>query len=475
MVLCLMGPCTLINAQTLIDSLNTKIPVEFLREDFKTLRGKLESSQPGLYLYTSKDSLNKIFDSINASFTEPLTSIEFFRRVAPLNGILKNLHTRIWPAAAYEKAMETVLPRFPLDIHWQDNTIYVLRNNSNDTTIEAGSVIRTINGQSSQSIFNTILNCRVRDGFNETYPIAQASRNFSFYYAQMFGTPETFSLDIVTPAGINKTISVQAVKASQIQNGRAVKYKRKYSQYSEDWDAWIALKEPALQFTSKGDIGILTVKTFYLPIIEANGQKNYEEFFNNTFTQLLVSNIKHLVIDLRNNHGGTDPVAMSLLSHLHDSVLYYYRQRTSYVKPSTKYIKKDNVYEIVGRGAWTGKIKPARTIYKGKVYVLINGYSVSAAGEFIGHLKNLDRAVFIGEEAGGNPIIFTGGVSLPVDLPHTGITGTIPTQQVEMMVSMKNTGHGVIPDHNITPKIDEILQQKDAEMEFALELIKEQN
>jgi len=474
MVLYLIGPCILTNAQTLLDSLNTKIPVGLLKEDLKTLRSKLETSQPGLYLYTSKDSLDKIFDDINASFTEPLTSIEFFRRVAPLNGILKNLHTRIWPAAAYEKAMETILPRFPLDVHWQNDTLYVLRNNSNDAAIEAGSVIKSINGQSSQSVFNTIVNCRVRDGFNKTYPIAQASRNFSFYYAQMFGTPQTFTLDIITPTGTNKTIAVQGVEATQIHNSRAVKYKRKYSQYSEDWDAWIANKEPALQFTTQGDVGILTVKTFYLPIIEANGQKRYEEFFNNTFTQIILSNIRHLVIDLRNNHGGTDPVAMSLLSHLHDSVLYYYKQRTSYVKPLTKYLKRNNLYEVVGRGAWTGKIKPAKTIYKGKVYALINGYSVSAAGEFIGHLKNLNRAVFIGEEAGGNPVIFTGGVSLPVDLPHTRVTGTIPTQQVEMMVSIKNSGHGVIPDHNITPKIDEILRQKDVEMELALKLIAEQ-
>ena len=41
------------------NSMDEKIPVKFLKEDFNTLRRKIESSQPGLYLYTSKDSLKK--------------------------------------------------------------------------------------------------------------------------------------------------------------------------------------------------------------------------------------------------------------------------------------------------------------------------------------------------------------------------------------------------------------------------------
>lgn len=461
-----------VNAQSALDTLNTKIPPEQLQEDFKILRGKLESSQPGLYLYTSKDSMNAIFDNLYASFTESLTSIEFFRRIAPLNRHLRNLHTRIWASASYEKATESELPRFPLDIHWFNGSMYVLRNHSGDNRIKEGAIIRSINGESAAIIFNKLLQCRVRDGFNESYPVAQTSRNFSFYYAQLIGTPEIFDLDLISPDNTNQIIEVKAVKAPLIHESRASKYNRKYSQYSEDWDAWIAAKETALQFEIKDKFAILTVKTFYLPIIEDNGQQ-YKDFFNTSFDQLIRHNINHLVIDLRNNHGGTDPVAMALLSHLHDSTFYYYKRRTSIVKPDAKFRKKGNVYEIIGKGAWTGKVKPARNVYKGKVYVLMNGYSVSAAGEFIGHLKDLNRATFIGEEAGGNPVMFTGGVSTPIDLPHTRITGTIPLQFVEMNVKLKNSGHGVIPDYTITPTIDDIFSGKDVALGFLLNLIRE--
>ena len=116
-----------------------------------------------------------------------------------------------------------------------------------------------------------------------------------------------------------------------------------------------------------------------------------------------------------------------------------------------------------------------KEIYRGKIFVLMNGYSVSAAGEFIGHLKNVNRATFIGEEAGGNPVTFTGGQSLAIDLPHTRITGTIPLQLVEMNVRLKNTGHGVKPDYEIKPTIHGVLTERDVEMELALRLIRESN
>ena len=163
------------------------------------------------------------------------------------------------------------------------------------------------------------------------------------------------------------------------------------------------------------------------------------------------------------------------MSYLHDSTFYYYKRRTTLIKPKGKVVKVGDGYEIIGKGAWIGKVIPARPIYTGKVYVLMNGYSASATGELIGHLKNINRAVFIGEEAGGNPVIFTGGQTLPVDLPHTHVVGYLPLSLNEMNVKLKNTGHGVLPDYKIKRTIKDILQEKDVEMEFVMDLIQKKD
>ncbi len=216
----------------------------------------------------------------------------------------------------------------------------------------------------------------------------------------------------------------------------------------------------------------MTLRSFRTYTIEGNGQK-YEEFLKESFKQIIANKTTALIIDLRNNHGGHDLVGMSVMSYLHDSVFYYYKSRTSLVKPIGKFEKTGNVYEIVGRNGWVGKVEPAQQIYRGNVYVLMNGYSVSATAEFIGHLKNSNRAIFIGEESGGNPVVFTGGQTLHVDLPHTHVTGIIPLHLNEMNVRLKNNGHGVMPDYEVKPDITEILQEKDKEMEFVLKLIKD--
>ncbi len=224
----------------------------------------------------------------------------------------------------------------------------------------------------------------------------------------------------------------------------------------------------------KDDVAIMTLRTFQAYIIEAKGQK-YEAFINQAFNQLATNNTRDLIIDLRNNHGGYDLVGMLLMSHLHDSIFYYYKRRTARVKPKGKAEKKGNIYEIIGSKGWIGKVTPAESVYKGNVYVLMNGYSASSTGEFIGHLKNINRAIFIGEESGGNPVIFTGGQRLHIELPHTHITGIIPLHLNEMNVRLKNTGHGVIPDYVVKPNITDILQEKDKEMEFVLKLIHERH
>src|SRR6516225_5322759 len=135
-----------ISAQPVTGGTNNKLSVELLRSDLELFRTKLESSQPGLYLYTSKDSLRKIFEGIRDAISEPMTSIEFFRKVAPLNKIIRNLHTRLWSSASDENAAETELPRFPLDIYWYKDQMYVLRNHTTDQRVLPGSEINSING-----------------------------------------------------------------------------------------------------------------------------------------------------------------------------------------------------------------------------------------------------------------------------------------------------------------------------------------
>jgi hypothetical protein len=284
--------------------LDVKIEPEFLKQDFRKLRADLEASQPGLYLYTPKDSMDMIFDRIEASFTEALTPLGFYRRMAPLNKRLANLHTIFWPSEQYEKGTETGRSRLPLDVHWAEGKLYVLRNNSTKE-VPQGSVIHSINGENADAVFQKLVDGTLRDGFNETYPVARASRYFGYYYDELIGAPEGFTLELTTPEGVEEKIDMPGLTASEIKANRYARYKRKFSQYGEDWETWIVDKEPALRFEVKGSVAILTLRTLSYWTIQGNGQK-WEDFLNDAFAQLSSKNVSDLIIDVRNNHGGHD-------------------------------------------------------------------------------------------------------------------------------------------------------------------------
>jgi len=465
---------TLINAQSTEHFSDDYLSTDQLKEDFESLRNKIETSQPGLYLYTSKDSLDRIFDTIAESLARPMTSIEFYRKISIVNKYIRNLHTRIWPSENFSKLLKTTLPRFPFDIYWENNTMFVLQNNSLNETIEFGTIIKSINGEAAKVIFQELLDTRYRDGFNTTYPHAMVTRLFSLYYGRHIGTPASFLMELISPDGTTQKVVIQGLMHNEIKTNRLNRYQGKYSKFTEDWNSWIAEGEPALRLDIQKNFATMTIRTFYHPIIAENGQKNYQKFFDKSFDRIIDSNVKHFIIDLRDNLGGDDAIAMELISHLHDSIFLYYKRRTSMVEPNMKYKKEGDLYEILGKGGWRGKVTPSKRVFNGMVYVLMNGYSVSATGEFIGHLKNINRAVFIGEEAGGNPVIFTGGQSLNITLSHSNIRVEIPMHLNKMNVRMKNTGHGVIPDHVVIPRMVNIFESRDLEMEFVLKLIKEQ-
>lgn len=447
---------------------------EKLKEDFNLLRSKLETSQPGLYLYISKDSLDMVFDAIAKSIDKPMTAIDFYRKIAILNKFIRNGHTRIWPPDSFDKLIETSLPRFPFDIYIEDGKMLVLNNNSLDERIQPGTIIKSINGELAESIFQKLVDGRFRDGFNKTYPVAQVSRNFSFYYARHIATPLSFKVNLISPDGTIQDVVIQGLTNLEIRKNRQSRFGDKYNRFTEEWDSWIARKEPALLFDIKGDVATMTIRTFYRPIIKENGQ-DPEYFLFTSFQQIEKTKVNHLIIDLRNNLGGDDLIGMKLISYLYDSSYLFYKRMSSIVEPDMKFVKNGNEYEILGNKNVAQKFKPitpSKNAFKGKVYVLTDGYSFSATGELIGHLKNINRAIFIGEESGGNPVQFAGGATLDVVLPTSKNGITIPLHQIEMNVKQQNNGHGIVPDYIIRPTLVDILASKDLEMEFAFTLIK---
>jgi hypothetical protein len=113
-----------------------------------------------------------------------------------------------------------------------------------------------------------------------------------------------------------------------------------------------------------------------------------------------------------------------------------------------------------------------KNVFKGQLYVLMNGVTFSSAADLVADLKRTSNAIFIGEESGGVYEGPTGGDNIVVQLPNSKIMVRIsPNIQVGYMYQKHPIGRGVIPTNQVTYSIKDIVDKKDLELDLAKELI----
>ncbi|MEL7006346.1 MAG: S41 family peptidase, partial [Bacteroidota bacterium] len=128
-------------------------------------------------------------------------------------------------------------------------------------------------------------------------------------------------------------------------------------------------------------------------------------------------------------------------------------------------------YRAISGTSGMNQVSPKKSVFKGKLYVLINGNSLSAAAEFASFIKEYREATFIGEEAGGNRVQNTSGIALQIGLPNSNVIAEVPIILWKMNVKIRNEGHGVKPDYWVRNSIEDEMNNKDSVKSFTYELI----
>lgn len=467
-------------AQSTNNQLDKKYSIQELKEDFRILRDNLEITNPMLYAYTSKEDMDNAFNQIEESINKPMTSIEFYREITALHKFIKNAHTKFDVPPGYAHALEKELPRFPFEVYYDNDVLYVFKNNSSIDTIKEGSVIKSINGEPAATLFKEFVDNTRRDGYNLTGPERMVINNFGKAYAYFKGTPSLFQLEITTPDGINQQFEISGIKLEEIK-------KNKLARYIEEDKPWYKSKDPLLLFKIENGIAYMTIKIFQNEYIKHVGQR-FKKFLDESFATMRAEGIQELVLDLRNNGGGDDKNIFKLFSQVYNEPFIPYKNKIGSFRKieDKKYYVERSLFNLIipfqlrninsGRSKYTKRpIQPSENVYNGNIYVLTNGFTFSASGYLTSLFKNYNRAIIIGEETGGNQNQCTAGIFKTLKLPHTLIKVPMWLTFSEINVDLKNTGHGVNPDYIVKPSINDVLQDKDVVMDFTKKLIHEIN
>ncbi|MFB9884895.1 carboxy terminal-processing peptidase [Balneatrix alpica] len=179
-------------------------------------------------------------------------------------------------------------------------------------------------------------------------------------------------------------------------------------------------------------IGVVTLPTFYLDFQAAQaGDPNYKSTTRDVeqlIQELKHENIEGLIVDLRNNGGGSLREANELIG------LFIRQGPTVQVRDS-----QGNV-NIMGD-------PDPKVVYEGPLVVLVNRLSASASEIFAGAIQDYGRGLVLGSQTFGKGTVQT---LLPLDVGQLKLT-----QAKFYRISGESTQHkGVIPDISFPSSVD---------------------
>ena len=450
-----------------------------LKSDFKIFRSALEEGHPGIYRYNSKASMDVIFDAAENSITGPMGESEFKILLSKITSQIGCGHLAVLAPKIDQDRYDKEATAIPFQPYYSDGKLYVLNNFSAlpDKGF-VGARIVSVNGHSTKDMLEDMFAIMPADGKNKTYKYRNLtySKYFTRYFNFLYGDTGYYTVEYSSGAGTKvKKAKLAALLVSDLTALRDKKYPRHF------------LSDP-LEFKLESD-----KKTAYLKIESFDGdvleQKkiDFPNFIQSVFNRIDSNKIKNLIIDLRNNHGGTDEYGKLLFSYLIARDFDYYSSLTlntdsfrffKYTSMSGRkvpgsLIKANAIgtFDVI-RHPNVGKQKPSQPIFSGKIYVLINGGCFSTASECISMIHSNTDAVFIGEESGGGYYGNNSGMVPEMTLPTTHIRIAIPLMKYVMAVKdYQFKDHGLFPTYVVIPKIADEINGNDPELKYAKKLI----
>ncbi|MCG8410575.1 MAG: S41 family peptidase [Bacteroidales bacterium] len=448
-----------------IDYITYKHSVQKLKQDFTIFRESLEEGHPGLYDYTSKSEMDKLFDEVYKSIRYPMTTEEFKMIIIPIIKSIRDSHTAII-SKKYKIANNSNLPilygvKSDSVIIYSTLPEYKKFLNKEIIKIDDDS-ISTIIPRVKKMIYGN-------DGYIESCDKRLLLLYFWKYYQRL------------TRKRNGDEVKIQFADNSKMTFS--------YSVYNiEDFFPKIR-KEEDERFLIKNlstNIGLIKLNTFDLLNSDIDTISNF----------VTKPTLEHLIIDVRNNLGGDIKIIEEIFSLVAQKPFKITLSEMVNKKDSYKLFKNsinhsyesclfENYKEIKNKkGYYLTEnnfpfIEPNKNLHFDKnLYILINEFSKSASAIFPALVYKYNLGKIIGRETGSTFCQLNATTFAQVYLKNTGIELHIPLVKSIFSKKDKNDilwGRGVIPDYVVEIDFNEFIGNNDPILDTALDIIRKQD
>ena len=368
-----------------------------------------------------------------------------------LCALIQDGHTRINFPFDQLTGKESVLPLKMKIIY---GTTYVLDNLGHESVPNFCSILE-INGvpvetlrEKCSKLYNTSLDHAKYLLFEESFPLLLANY-----------------LDIHPPWTVKYQIDSQTMVA-ELQEIKSKAYFKQQTHRSNLYRSYsIAVND-------------VEIPVLDLPGFSYGKARDWESFIDTFFLMHKAS--RYLVIDLRQNRGGSGYWSFYLLDYLTESsyrIAKKFEFKVSQMMRESMYASKaGNQLNHVKNGEYLSVANhqvrsPHRKLNKfsGKTFLLISENTFSAGVVFAAVFKANQMGVVVGQETSGR--IRFGSDPVSITLPNTGLKGSIPVAIYTLPGN--NPDRGVIPEIKVFRSIDDYRYGRDKSLEKVKELIKE--
>ena len=474
--------------------LEEPIPIVKLKKDVDFANKKLQKFHPNLYWYITKKQLDYKFDSLKQTIKQPLKPNEFFLKLAPVIADVREGHLRLIPLEKRFTKKETkklkdqkgTLGRLNYVI--ENNHLYVKDNTEKVGNLKVGTEILTINNVPVSQILEKYRPLVTSDGNNTTYQKYSLARRFNTFFTLEYGILDSLKVETKLKDSIQNLVLKRETKTKTEKKKEKQDQKLTEEKKTKGYNPITKSFNRNLQFLLKdSSVAYIKIKSF-------SGTYS-KKFYKETFATIKKAKTKYLIIDIRDNLGGS-------LAEINNLYSYFAKEKFKFIKDievssrtsilSTDYLSNFPtltkplgvisyplymMFSVISTKKKDGKFyikdlfpskKPKTNAYKGETYVLINGSSFSASSVISAKFKADHLATLVGEETGGANDGTVAGIYSTQKLPNSKMKLPIGLFLIQPNIEFSNTMKGVTPNVEIIPTLEEVLQKKDVQLNWIL-------
>lgn len=431
--LVLISQCMLAAAQvTANDNDPPVFTPEQIRADFDFMYQGLQSADYDLYALTDRSEFDARYREVRESLDQPMTRFDVEVKFQKLAALARQAHTRVESdLSGFFAHLADGGTAFPLDVAVQEGQLLVTGNSSSVTEIARGDRILAIDGEAVTDLLPRL-----------TAHISAESPEFAYVLMELY-MPLLIWLEL-GPADVSSVTVEHANGAKGVYDVSATP--------DEEQNPGDTEKPFSL---SGRDARMLTETVAYLrpgpfgntdPGANPLDTKKYLEFIDTAFEDFIENKAGHLILDLRDNPGGSNSFSDPVVAWFADQPFSFssdFRVRVSPQTTAANQARLDShpdpgnsvsrLYADFFASAENGQIvefpipavKPrSAPKFDGKVYVLVNRYSFSNAVTTAALIQDYGFGVIMGEQT--VDMATTYGAMEQFTLPNTGIVVSYP-------------------------------------------------